>query len=79
MPVMTNDEQDIWLSIKMALLPREYEIYLLRYAGYTFREIGPRIGTSHMTVWRRWQKIKAKLRRKVLQTGHFVPIKGKGQ
>ena len=79
MPFMTNEEQDLWLSIKSELLPRNFEIYRLRYAGYTFREIGPRVGLSHMTVWRRWQKIKAKLRRKLLQTARFVPIKGKGQ
>ena len=65
MAVWTDNEQDIWLSIKAELWPQDWEIYKLRYQGYTFREIAYIGGKSRMWVWRRWQKIKAKIRQKV--------------
>ena len=67
MPFMTNEEQDLWLSIKAELQPemRNFEIYRLRYAGYTFREIGKRVNLSHVGVWKRWRKIKNILRERL--------------
>jgi len=65
MPFLTNEEEDLWISIKAELLPRNYEIYKLRYSGYTFREIGERMGLSHVAVWKRWRKIKHLLRERL--------------
>lgn len=61
MPVVTIKEQDLWISIKTALSIREYDIVMLRFQGYKFKEIAKKYNISRWTVGRQWKKIRKKV------------------
>lgn len=60
MSIVTIKEQDLWISIKAALSIREYDIVLMRFQGYTFKEISKKYNISRWTVGRQWKKIRKK-------------------
>jgi len=55
--------QDLWIDIERVLSIEEYDIFVMQFYGYTFKEISKKYNISRWTMGRRWKKIKEKVKK----------------